>query len=131
VLTSSPGPNLPDADTALPISIGNQDIVSNDPGQHANPPQESSDYFSFPDIFAIRVDPTIVNQTIDQLLAGLDAIIPDQLDVESLSVRLGYWVVAVSATAVSWELVRQDLRARQKARAEIRLLSAPMREDFR
>ncbi len=116
---------------APPFSIGSQEIVSIDPGQHTAPPPETTDYFTFPDIFAIRVDPAIVNQTVDTLLAGLDAIIPDGIDPESLSVRLGYWVIAVSATAVSWELVRQDLRARQKARAEIRLLSAPMREDFR
>jgi hypothetical protein len=131
VLTAPPAPNPSNADATPPMSGGSQEIAFIDPGQPSIYPQDSTDYFTLPDFFAIRVDPAIVNQTIDQVLAGLDALIPDQIDQESLSVRLGYWVIAVSATAMSCELIRQDIRTRQKVHAEIRLLNAPIPEDHR
>jgi hypothetical protein len=130
-LTAPPSPYSPNNEVAIPINGGIQEITLIDPGSSVSHPQDSSDYFTFPDFFAIRIDPAIVNQAIDKLLSGLDALIPDQVDQESLSVRLGYWVIAVSATAMSCELIRQDLRTRQKARAEIRLLNTPLPEDHR
>jgi hypothetical protein len=127
VLAAPPSPQTTDADR--PISGGNQEITSIDPAQPAIHPQETTDYFTLPDVFAIRIDPAIVNQTIDQFLAGLDAIIPDpfdQVDQESLWVRLGYWVIAISGTAVGVELIRQDLRGRQTTEVDIRSLKVPL-----
>jgi hypothetical protein len=123
VSTAPSSPNPQNADAAHSNSGGSHEIAYREAGQPTIQPQDGTDYFTLPEVLAIRIDPVIVNQTIDQLLAGLDAIIPDQVDQESLILRLGYWVVAVSATAVSCELVRQDIRTRQKARAEIRLLT--------
>jgi hypothetical protein len=120
-------PQTTDADP--PVGGGNQEMTSIDSGHPAIHPQETTDYFTLPDVFAIRVDPAIVNQTIDQFLAGLDAIIHDpfdQSDQESLWVRLGYWVIAISGTAVGFELIRQDLRSRQTTEVDIRSLKVPL-----
>jgi hypothetical protein len=119
-------------DTSIPTSGGYQEIASLESGQPAVHPQEYSENFALPDVFAIRIDPAIVNQKIDQLLAGLDAIVSnpfDQVDQESFWVRLGYWVIAVSGTAVSFELVRGDLRNRRPTRVEIRTLNGPLPQD--
>jgi hypothetical protein len=130
VLTASPSPEASNADAAASIVNGNQELPSNNAGQPASRPQVSTDYFTFPEVFAIRVDPAMVDETIDQFLAGLDAMIPDALDQESLLVRLGYWVIAISGTAVACELIRQDLRSRHKAHPQLSLATTPIPNNF-
>jgi hypothetical protein len=126
VLTASPSPDASNVETAASIVSGNQELPSNNAGQPASHPQDSTDYFTFPEVFAIRVDAAMVDETIDQFLAGLDAMIPDALDQESLLVRLGYWVIAISGTAVACELIRQDLRSRHKAHPQLSLATTPI-----
>jgi hypothetical protein len=81
------------------------------------PEPDESEPFAFLDGLAIRVNPAAVERAVGQLAAALDAVIPDPFDAESFWVRVGYWAVAVSAAAVGFELVRQELRVRRAARS--------------
>jgi hypothetical protein len=114
-------PNEPNPDAEPFVNAGNQGSTSIEPGQAAIPSEEIANLLAFPDLLAIRVDAATVNAAVDQLVQGLEAVLPDPLDGDSFWVRLGYWVIAVSATAVGFELVRQDLRSRRRVRADVHL----------
>jgi hypothetical protein len=74
-----------------------------------------------PENLTVHIDQKSVNAAVDELLAGLDLVLQYPLNAESFWIRLGYWVVAVSATVVGYELMRQDFRRQRKTRTDIRL----------
>lgn len=117
--TRVPGPEV------VSFGIGSkQELRTGEvPPLSPTPPQEDADYsFSIlPETLVIRVDSEFVARTVDQLLAGFDTVVQDQLNDDAFWLRLGYWVIGGSASAVAYELIRQELRSLAGEQDEIRL----------